>query len=94
MDEANNPNDIGIEQILPGVLDKFDEQKHSLEEMKNEIGELKNDISRDNVKADVSKNLKDELKLFSTHIGNALASYGSDEVNNPSDPNLNQQIVT
>ena len=92
MDEANDPNDISIENVLPGVLHKFDEQQDSLNHIKDEIKELKDDITRENIKADVSENIKDELKLFSKHIGNAFASYGSDDNRNNS--NLDHAIVT
>ena len=77
---------------MPGVLHKFDEQQDSLNHIKDEIKELKDDITRENIKADVSKNIKDELKLFSKHIGNAFASYGSDDNRNNS--NLDHAIVT
>ena len=92
MDEANDPNDISIENVLPGVLHKFDEQQDSLNHIKDEIKELKDDITRENIKADVSENIKDELKLFSKHIGNVFASYGSDDNRNNS--NLDHAIVT
>ena len=77
MDEALDPNDINIEKVLPGVLQKFDQQNESLKEIKEDIDKLKCNMNRDNIKADMSTNIREELHLFSQHIGNAIGSYGT-----------------
>ena len=94
MDQAIDPNDINIETVLPGVIQKFDEQLNSLKEIKADINLLKTDISRENIKADLSHNMKAEFKLFSNHIGNALACYGENKsIDVTKTPILQEQVM-
>ena len=61
--------------ILPGILDKFNEQKEALNEIGRNITQMKTEVTRENIRADVSTNVKAELKSFSQHVGRVFASY-------------------
>ena len=82
MDDAIEPNDIDIEKVLPGVLQKFERQHECMNEIKDNIATLGRTMSHDVISTDVSASMRAELKLFSQHIGNAISSYATQDHTN------------
>ena len=82
MDDALEPNDIDIEKVLPGVLQKFERQHECMNEIKDNIATLGRTMSCDVISNDISARMRAELKLFSQHIGNAISSYATQDHTN------------
>ena len=73
IDEATDPNDINIETLLPGVLQKFDDIVEIQNEMKENISSLKTELTVDKI----GQEFDCKMKSFSNVIANAVSCASS-----------------
>ena len=69
MDDATDPNDINIDTLLPGVLQKFDDMVETQNTIQQDISGIKAEITVDRI----GQEFDYKMKYFSTVIANAVS---------------------
>ena len=69
IDEATDPNDINIETLLPGVLQKFDDIVEIQNKMQENISSIKTELTVDTI----GQEFDSKMKSFSSVIANAVS---------------------
>ena len=69
MDDATDPNDINIDTLLPGVLQKFDDMVETQNTIQQDISGIKAEITVDRI----GQEFDCKMKSFSTVIANAVS---------------------
>ena len=90
LDASFDPNDVDIQTVLPGVLQKFDEQKEALGRVQEELVEIKNYVDPEKIASKIKGTIRGEIQSFSKHMGSALTAFSSqgDDYIQPAQQNL------